>query len=485
MIGAMAQMRGRDSGWAGPGVLGMLAMGGVALVGVAIAGPTMARTTRVAQIAAISLSDDDGSQALFASHDLAPGQSVTRCLKVSYAGGSNPGAVRLAATDVAGPLVDHLNVDVAAGTGGGFASCAGFTGASVYTGSLTGLTGTDPLAPGVDAGWTPSGADDRTYRITVTMAGDDSTQGLAASGTFQWLLISDGAATAPSSAVPTTPAPSPTTVAPTTPAPTTPAPTTPVPTTPAPTTPAPTTPAPTTPAPTTPAPTTPAPTTPARTTPAPTTPAPDQTTPDPEPTTPAADPTGDTPAAGTPTTGDPNPVATTDDPTTGDPVAVPARPAPTPPAAAVTPTAPADPTDPADTIEPDTAAQDGTTGPRVPAAAAAGGTTSAKKAGIAAQTWDSITSIAAELSPTKLAERAQALVDNSVQASRKMVKKHNGLPAASVVALGSFLFLQGRIDRKDPKLALAPLLAEDDLSFEEPEVGPKASEEAQTEGDES
>src|SRR4051795_12959750 len=64
MIGAMARMRGRDSGWAGPGVLGMLAMGGVALVAVAIAGPTMARTTRVAQIAAISLSHDDGSQAL-------------------------------------------------------------------------------------------------------------------------------------------------------------------------------------------------------------------------------------------------------------------------------------------------------------------------------------------------------------------------------------------------------------------------------------
>jgi hypothetical protein len=480
MIGAMAQMRGRDSGWAGPGVLGMLALGGVALVGVAIAGPTVAPTTRVAQIAAISLSDDDGSRALFASHDLVPGQSVARCLTVSYAGGSDPGAVRLAATDVAGALADHLSVDVAAGTGGGFASCAGFTGTSVYTGSLSGLTGTDPTAPGVDAGWTPTGAADRTYRITVTLVGDDTLQGLAASGTFQWLLISDGAAAAPSSTAPGTPVPSPTTVPPTTAAPTSPAPTrtrpAPTPTTVAPTTPAPTTSAPTTPAPTTPAPTTPAPTTPAPTTPAPTTPAPEPAAPISDPTTPAVDPTQDTPAAGTPTTTVPDPVATTDDPR----VAVPVRPAPTTPAGDVTPTATTDP------VEPDTGVQDGTNPPRVPAAAAAGDTGgSTKKAGIAAQTWDSITSIAAALSPAKLAEQAQALVDNSVQASRKMVKKHNGLPAASVVALGSFLFLQGRIDRKDPKLALAPLLAEDDLSFEEPELDPKAPGEAQTESDES
>src|SRR3954454_14959100 len=115
MIGAMAQMRGRDSGWAGPGVLGMLALGGVALVGVAIAGPTVAPTTRVAQIAAISLSDDDGSRALFASHALVPGQSVARCLTVSYAGGSDPGAVRLAATDVGRAPAPQLR----GGVGGG------------------------------------------------------------------------------------------------------------------------------------------------------------------------------------------------------------------------------------------------------------------------------------------------------------------------------------------------------------------------------
>lgn len=94
---------------------------------------------------------------------------------------------------------------------------------------------------------------------------------------------------------------------------------------------------------------------------------------------------------------------------------------------------------------------------------------------VAAKTWEGITALAAELSPEKLRETVETLVNGSVEAGNKMVKKHNGLPAASVVALGSFLVLQGRIDRKDPKLALAPLWAEEDLSFEEPEADPSGA----------
>jgi hypothetical protein len=135
-------LRRRDSGWAGPGVYGMLAIGALMLLGIAVAAPSgIPNQVRVAQLASVQLADDDGDQALFAASALAPGHSVTRCLEVGYTGPADQGMVRLAATDVTGPLAAALTVSVEIGTGGGFASCAGFSGASFYTGPLTGLAG--------------------------------------------------------------------------------------------------------------------------------------------------------------------------------------------------------------------------------------------------------------------------------------------------------------------------------------------------------
>ena len=47
-------------------------------------------------------------------------------------------------------------VMVEQGTGGGFASCAGFTGPVVYDGLLGNLADPDPTAPRTDTGWTHS-----------------------------------------------------------------------------------------------------------------------------------------------------------------------------------------------------------------------------------------------------------------------------------------------------------------------------------------
>jgi hypothetical protein len=41
-------------------------------------------------------------------------------------------------------------------------------------------------------------------------------------------------------------------------------------------------------------------------------------------------------------------------------------------------------------------------------------------------------------------------------------------PMAVLVVVGSFLSVQNRIDRSDPKLALAPVYAESDLPFPPP-----------------
>jgi len=122
MIGTIRQARTRDTEWVGPSAFGMLAMGALALLGIAALGPGTPDRTAVAQLASVQLTDDDGDQALFPNSSLVPGRPVSRCLSVSYAGESDAGQVRLAATDVTGPLAEHLHVQVEVGSGGGFAT---------------------------------------------------------------------------------------------------------------------------------------------------------------------------------------------------------------------------------------------------------------------------------------------------------------------------------------------------------------------------
>lgn len=175
---------------AGRGVLAMLAFGAAALVAVALAGrPGTPAQVHVALVDSVALTDDDGGQALFGNAQLAPGRSVSRCLRVGYAGPGAPGPVRLVATDLSGRLLPHLSVRVAAGTGGGFASCAGFTGtALVYDGPLAGLAGGTATAPGVPTGWDPAPDDARTFQVTVAVDGT-ATPGQTAGGTFAWVLL--------------------------------------------------------------------------------------------------------------------------------------------------------------------------------------------------------------------------------------------------------------------------------------------------------
>ena len=177
-------------GRSGPGMLAMLVCGSVLLLGLSVVGNGRRAAPAADVLASVRLTADDGGAALFAAHDLAPGATVTRCLQVRYAGPAGAGLVRLAVADLAGPLAPSLSVAVAVGTGGGFASCAGFTGAPVYTGDLAGLgAGTDDTV-GVPAGWAPDGDGTRTYRITVTVL-PDAAERQSATATFRWLFVED------------------------------------------------------------------------------------------------------------------------------------------------------------------------------------------------------------------------------------------------------------------------------------------------------
>src|SRR2546430_4440402 len=148
------------------GVFAMLTFASISLVLIFLAAPGTPATSRAAQIAAIPLTDDDGDQALFAATELAPGHPKSRCLQVRYNGAASPGDVQLLAEDVSGALASRLEVTVERGTGGDFASCAGFSGSVVYDGLLADLAA-GSADVGISTGWGPGAGGTPTYPLTV------------------------------------------------------------------------------------------------------------------------------------------------------------------------------------------------------------------------------------------------------------------------------------------------------------------------------
>lgn len=141
----------------------------------------------------VTLTDDDAAAAMFNLPAMKPGDSSTHCITVTYNGTiATPTGVKLytgGLTD-SGVLAQYLDVVVDEGTGGNFAGCAGFSGSSIFTGTLDNFN-TTKLAYGSGVGgWTPSAApESRTFRFTVTLnaATPDSQQGKAVSALkFIW-----------------------------------------------------------------------------------------------------------------------------------------------------------------------------------------------------------------------------------------------------------------------------------------------------------
>lgn len=123
----------------------------------------------------VDLIDDDSGSAAFTVSNMIPGQTVTRCILVTYQGTiANPGAVRLYSggfTD-SGTLGSHLNLTVEEGTGGTFASCTGFTPSStIESGTLTQFNTNHTNYSNGAGVWDPSSTPaSRTYRITVELS---------------------------------------------------------------------------------------------------------------------------------------------------------------------------------------------------------------------------------------------------------------------------------------------------------------------------
>lgn len=146
---------------------------------------TTATPTNSWQTGTVLLSDDATSVA-FAVSDLAPGQSGSRCITVTYEGSVVPAEVRLYAADkVDDGLGGHLELEVHEGTGGGFGDCTGFVAASAVPYTATVAAFVTDFATGWGT-WAPSATGaSRTYKITYTVAAS-ATQGSSVGVAFVW-----------------------------------------------------------------------------------------------------------------------------------------------------------------------------------------------------------------------------------------------------------------------------------------------------------
>ncbi len=141
----------------------------------------------------VVLGDDDAGSALFSATGLLPGDTGSKCIRVSYTG-SIAATVKLyggSSTGTLGPYIDLVVQEATAlGNNGTYAGgCTGFAGTQIYSGTLAGFTtaATD-YATGVGA-FAPAGAGEyRVYRFDYTLnaAAPSGQQGASAGATFTW-----------------------------------------------------------------------------------------------------------------------------------------------------------------------------------------------------------------------------------------------------------------------------------------------------------
>jgi predicted ribosomally synthesized peptide with SipW-like signal peptide len=148
----------------------------------------------------VDLVDDDSSTVLFNVSNMAPGDSSTNCIVVTYQGSiANPAAVKLytgGLTD-SSDLANWLDVTIEEGTGGSFGDCSGFVlQNSIESGGdliAFNTTHTD-YASGAGV-WDPSGTpESKTYRFTFALdaATPDTEEGASVTALgFTWEVQSN------------------------------------------------------------------------------------------------------------------------------------------------------------------------------------------------------------------------------------------------------------------------------------------------------
>lgn len=183
-----------------------------ALAGLALVVALVARTSSAAftattandgnsfDVGAIALTDDDGATALFSVSNLKPGDSVTRCITVTYTGDfattdlTNVVLYASGAFTDAGTIAGSFNLDVDLGTGATDAACTSFseTSADIVAETLATFEARTGFATAASTTWNPSASpESRSFRVTVGLdsGASDAVQGQTLSNVgFTWEL---------------------------------------------------------------------------------------------------------------------------------------------------------------------------------------------------------------------------------------------------------------------------------------------------------
>jgi hypothetical protein len=181
-------------------VLAMSSLGGLSAVGVfsAFSSTTSSASNQFAT-GTVTLADNDLGASLYSISNAKPGESASKCIKVSYTG-SLDADVRLFTTSTVGSLGPYIDLTITPGTqsSSSFPSCTGFvadSGGALYSGTLAAFgTAKNSYAngvvdyPGTSATkWATN--DSVVYQITATLqsAAPDAAQGLTTGATtFNW-----------------------------------------------------------------------------------------------------------------------------------------------------------------------------------------------------------------------------------------------------------------------------------------------------------
>ena len=149
-----------------------------------LAGATDVTARPAAVSADISISQDSAGSAMFTAAGLRPGTVQTRCIVVSSTPSTLPVSVQLYA-EASGPLTSGLQLRVDVGHGGGFDSCAGFSGTPIFDGSLSAFAAAHAdFATGLPA-WQPDSFGTTSYRFTTALR-PEAVQGASATARFVW-----------------------------------------------------------------------------------------------------------------------------------------------------------------------------------------------------------------------------------------------------------------------------------------------------------
>ena len=149
----------------------------------------------------MTLTDDDSGTSRFQVASMTPGQTDTKCLKIT-SNASVPGVVKgYAVNPVTSPqgLENYIKIVVKSGTGGSFASCTGFVEQeTVIPGAtLAQLAAFNSYSAAIGGWAVGAGTETRTYAITwtfdttgLTQTQVDQLQGARTGIDFQWELQS-------------------------------------------------------------------------------------------------------------------------------------------------------------------------------------------------------------------------------------------------------------------------------------------------------